>query len=1090
MDAEGNAFNGTIPAENLNVYAVFEIQSYKVTWTVDGEPYATTTVVYGSSITAPEYVVPDGYEFSGWSEYPATMPAKDLTVTGTLTPKEYTITFMDGETNVGSITAPYGSDITEQVAAISVTAPEGHTFNCWMNGGKCVNLDTMPLNGMTVYADFTVDEFNVNFFATEGDSQAYASFPVKYGTELLRVTVDDETTPDVDESAPAVLAQLLKQIEKDPEKTGYTWNKWDTSKVPECMPAKNLNIYGSWTINTYKVTADGKDYHFTYGATVTIPDPTKEGHTFDGWVEEVPGTMPADNVVLTAKWTVNSYTITFDEGVDPITAPYGTEITWPANPTKAGHSFQGWDKNDDGVADELPETMPVDGLNLKAVWLADTVYITWVINGVETVETYSYGDTITALEATKAADNKWSYKFTGWDPALPENATATESMTYTAQFAEDEAVKYAVKFVDGETTVYETQTAWNAEVALEGFTAPEQAGMILTWTVGGEEVTFPYQMTTAQVTFLAKWTPAVYTLTVDGVEQQVAFGTQLNIEEPTKEGYTFNGWLKNGAAYVLPEKMPAENIVITSDWTVNTHKAVIYYYDADGGEVYVEKSIPYGTELKNITSGIVIPSHKDSSDVLYEFKEWGYSTDITNEVWVDYTGTTMPDFDLFIMAYYYGTGWHFYEDGKTYTVRDEHVYDWYQVDGEWYYFLAKTADDRNYSIVATDIMSLTRDGVEGLYAFDHETGKFLSDMTGIYTASNGDLYYVENGIAVANKGLVRTFQDGGHIHYYYFGCGANGCTCSGDALYIAQKNVRHWVEKRNGYLMKGGYTFGADGVIEHTENTNLCGIQTINGVKYYLTDGIKVPYGLDEVDGEYYYARSSGALVVNETYWVSASKLNGVERDGEPMKAGNYTFDEEGRIVFEVDGAKNGVYQEDDKLYFYKDGAKHYAGLIQWTGDLHDADGNVVKADVYNNSWIYVNTSGEVKSDCSYWISKTNNHMIAKSYTFDEYGIMEDGYTSDSTEEKNGVYEENGKLYYYVNNVRNYAGLIQYTGALNKEDGTVVEDVYNNSWIYVNTSGEVKSNCSYWISKNNGHMKNGSYTFDVNGIMTNPQPIA
>ena len=290
--------------------------------------------------------------------------------------------------------------------------------------------------------------------------------------------------------------------------------------------------------------------------------------------------------------------------------------------------------------------------------------------------------------------------------------------------------------------------------------------------------------------------------------------------------------------------------------------------------------------------------------------------------------------------------------------------------------------------------------------------------------------------------------------------------------------------------MKGSYDFGEDGVIAHTDNTNLNGIQKVNGVKFYLMDGVKVPYGLALVRGDYYYARSSGALVVNQTYWVSANKLNGVERDGEPMKAGNYTFDEEGRIVFEVAGNKNGVYQENGKLYFYKDGVKNYAGLIKWTGDLHDADGNVVKAGVYNNSWIYANTSGEVKSDCKYWISKTNGHMIAMSYTFDVYGIMEDGYTAEPEAEKNGVYEENGKLYYYVNNVRNYAGLMQYTGDLNKADGTVIKGAYNNRWIYANTSGEVKSNCSYWISKNNGYMKNGNYTFDEIGVMTNPKPIA
>ena len=58
--------------------------------------------------------------------------------------------------------------------------------------------------------------------------------------------------------------------------------------------------------------------------------------------------MTAENVTVKALWTINQYTITFantgDSTIDPITANYGTAITAPEDPTKVGYTFAGWDK--------------------------------------------------------------------------------------------------------------------------------------------------------------------------------------------------------------------------------------------------------------------------------------------------------------------------------------------------------------------------------------------------------------------------------------------------------------------------------------------------------------------------------------------------------------------------------------------------------------------------------------------------------------------------------------------------------------------------------------------------------------------------
>ena len=86
-----------------------------------------------------------------------------------------------------------------------------------------------------------------------------------------------------------------------------------------------------------------------YGTEITAPDnPTRKGYTFKGWDKEIPETMPAENMTVKAQWEINQYTISFDTNggseIAPITQDYGTEITAPDKPTRKGYTFKGWDK--------------------------------------------------------------------------------------------------------------------------------------------------------------------------------------------------------------------------------------------------------------------------------------------------------------------------------------------------------------------------------------------------------------------------------------------------------------------------------------------------------------------------------------------------------------------------------------------------------------------------------------------------------------------------------------------------------------------------------------------------------------------------
>ena len=157
----------------------------------------------------------------------------------------------------------------------------------------------------------------------------------------------------------------------DPTREGYTFIGWDKA-IPTTMPAENVTITAKWEINQYTITFDtagGSEIApitQDYGTAITAPaNPTKEGYTFIGWDKAIPATMPAENVTITAQWEINQYTITFDTAggstVAPITQDYGTNITAPADPTREGYTFMGWDR-------EIPETMPAENMTVTAQW--------------------------------------------------------------------------------------------------------------------------------------------------------------------------------------------------------------------------------------------------------------------------------------------------------------------------------------------------------------------------------------------------------------------------------------------------------------------------------------------------------------------------------------------------------------------------------------------------------------------------------------------------------------------------------------------------------------------------------------------------
>ena len=272
--------------------------------------------------------------------------------------------------------------IIKDCAKYSVVLNENATMNA--NGGEIYGVVEVGKNSYVTCLDGLtgVTAFRDNFWIYHNSARVdwgifYGGITNYYSDPIIGLTatyMNGETIYARQILPSGTLATCPDTPATTPGCTFGGWNKadgtaWDyaSDKVTD-----NITLYAKWTANTYTITFDtagGSEIApitQDYGTNITAPaDPTREGYTFTGWDRDIPETMPAENMTVTAQWEVNQYTITFDTAggseIAPITQDYGTAITVPADPTREGYTFTGWDK-------EIPETMPAENITLKARW--------------------------------------------------------------------------------------------------------------------------------------------------------------------------------------------------------------------------------------------------------------------------------------------------------------------------------------------------------------------------------------------------------------------------------------------------------------------------------------------------------------------------------------------------------------------------------------------------------------------------------------------------------------------------------------------------------------------------------------------------
>ena len=765
---------------------------------------------------------------------------------------------------------------------------------------------------------------------------------------------------------------------------------------------------------------------------------TRVGYTFDGWNTQADGqgTTYADgasvnfdkDTTLYAQWKINQYTITFDTdggtSIAPITQDYGTSITKPADPTKTGYTFAGWES-------EIPGTMPAKDLTIKAKWTVNKYTVTWKNwdgTVLKTEENVLYG-TIPEYNGetpTKVGDAQYTYTFKGWSPKI---VAVTGDTEYTAVFEQivntytvtwknwDGSLIYAEEADYGTVPKYKDETPKKASDAQYSY---EFAG----WT---PEIA----VVTGDVTYTATFRETVKTYTVTWVNwdgaliyaEEVSYGTKPEYKGDTPERasnaqytYTFANW--------TPEIVPVtEDTTYTATFTAKARVYTVTWKNWDGSLIYAEEA-DYGTA----------PKYKDempekASDAQYSYKFAGWTPEIAAVTGdVTYTATFDP----------IKNGWFTDETGRQYYKDGElQKSGWTDIGGETYYLNLETG------YAATGIVTLTPVGaVEDARCVFDDVGVFQKDVTGVYTVGT-DTYWLNSGIIEEEAGLKRVVKENGEVNYYYFAVQKNleereGLTLSAAVKASVLNGQDCWLHKTNGLaLPEWGYYFDENGVILHDEDTSKNGVHQDGDALYYYVDGIKAPAGMVKIGDDYYYAKSKGELVVSKTYYCS--RMNGL------MEEGTYAFDAEGKLI---PGAtdKNGIVKDDDGvLRYYVYGKLTYAGLIELEGNFY-----------------YVNSKCEVVNSCVYPITWTHGLKEAGYYKFDEMGKM-------IGTPKNGIVrDDDGVLRYYVNDKLTYAGLIK-----------IGEDFY-----YVNSKYEVVHDCDYTITWTHDLKPQGKYHFDADGKLT------
>ena len=382
-----------------------------------------------------------------------------------------------------------GSEFTAP-ASDGLNRPDGDTGNFFMwrgsNGKFYVPGDSVPADVTALTVQWTDPTYAVTLHPSGGTINNGNVTEYIYGVGATLPTADDMTY------------------------TGHTFKGWYDNEGLTGDPVMaiggtemgNKEYWAKWEINQYTITFDTAGGSAIapitqdYGTAITAPAaPTREGYTFTGWDKTIPATMPAGDMTITAQWTVNQYTITYDldggtaEG-NPDTYTVETDAFTLKNPTRPGYTFTGWSGTGLTGEDNLTVTIPkgsTGNRSYTAHWSLNTYSITYDLNG-GTASGNPTSYTVESATITLNQPTKTGYTFTGWSGT---DLTGEDNLTVT---------------IPAGSTGDRSYTAH--------------------WSLNTYSITYDLDGGTAS------GNPDFYTVE----------SSAITLNEPTKAGYVFTGW--------------------------------------------------------------------------------------------------------------------------------------------------------------------------------------------------------------------------------------------------------------------------------------------------------------------------------------------------------------------------------------------------------------------------------------------------------------------------------------------------------------------------------------------------------------------
>ena len=423
--AEGTVASGNIAGDGSLVLKLYYTRnSYDVTYAYTGTvPTGASalpekaTVKYGAPVTVAEAATAPGYTFSGWSRNDFTMPAENVTITGSFTANsntEYTV--RHHFQNI--LDDAYDADTAMLSETLSGTT------------------DTLTAAAAKTVAGFTAQSFQQKNIAGDGSTVV----DIYYNRNSYGVSYRYLNTPAGASALPAGASYRFGAavtVAEAATAPGYTFSGWSTGDFT--MPAQDVEITGSFTANgdtAYTVehyqqnlAGDGYDLveadteHLTgeTDTTATANPKAYTGFTFDGTVE---GTVASGNIagdgslVLKLYYTRNSYDVTYAyTGTVPADASalpekaavkYGASVTVAEAATAKGHTFSGWSTGD--------FTMPAQDVEITGSFTANPYNVTveYYFDKVQDtdmtrVQSVTYGETFTTAAAAETDRNGVHY---------------------------------------------------------------------------------------------------------------------------------------------------------------------------------------------------------------------------------------------------------------------------------------------------------------------------------------------------------------------------------------------------------------------------------------------------------------------------------------------------------------------------------------------------------------------------------------------------------------------------------------------------------------------------------------------------------